>query len=745
MMLMTRRLSAETLSRLGLWVLLAYILLPFLYIWAGDTFETEAAAVIDHATVPMILGKRQFMVQTIALLSQWLQMAPFPVQRLMTIFCAVPSLWLIYLFVRRFHAITPLRFLLYSFAAPAWLVSLEIPSDTAPAFLLFLVALELALRSVWLLPVAALSAALAILYRGDALPIIGALPLTITVAAVWPRLTGGQGWGGWRELLSDPRLRRALIGAVSYFPLIYGALYLVCLPYKVTPLELIAQTLDEGASLIIPGEYRLDTWLKTFSIGWILLLPFYAGFILGEVRRSRWGWMRLWPVVPVAVYVYGYWNAICQPRYVIYIAPFLMVMTAEAIPFTIACLTRASRHGRKIFIVAAVLLVFNPLGPWLTSGRGNSDNWFERMSINMNGGRTYSPLFGGMLPAINFWRHQALRACMAVPIAATRDMIVSPDKDTVIAFVWAVEWWHYLATEVYFEHFKLKHRPFDRVDVLDRKGLGWHTLPYDPGRTHRVDDYSYNGKRTLEFYMGDGAVGLEKAQEALEHFMTVEVPSGRHAPVDFSRVQTIESWAMGSAFYPHYFNPSMMCLRATLGLGPAKDGRAAPTLLATGDIRKFNSSGSVLSAPEKAAQTKQLDERRQENKEWLDSIPDYEHRLYDRVQLIKNRQVSLERTQWLQFVVLLLAIIGSTWWFSQRKPESADRSARRTSSPWRRVRDLATRIGRRSSLAWRARRIEAKLRLMETSMGELDGDDLKTILAELREIRDDMERLAKAL
>ncbi len=527
------RSAADAVLLLGL---AGYAFLPLLYLWPGDGFESRVAWEIGHNLVSASFGRRAAIQLVLAYFSEWTGQAPWDIWCAVTVFAALTSTWLTYLFTRRFEPVSPGRFLLYAFVAPFWMTAVQTVGDSSIAYLFFVAALVLAIRSPWLLPVSALCAALAIAVRGDALPIIGCVPLVLLADA-------GHRGGDWR---------RALVAGAGFVILVMALGSLVLAPFRLTLVQAISAILADGQRYRVPLRDIGDSWLKVFSVGWVGLSPFFVAGVVRRFRKSSSSLLFLWPLLPILVFAWGYRYGMNQPRYVVYIAPFLMVLGVRAIRDALDVL---APKGRVLFGAVAVALVFNPLPVVAVRSDAPAWNLIARISENVNERHQYSYAFTGIFPAINYMYLRSFAACMRGIDQHTNNLLNS-DKGTLVVFLWGWDghnFWHQRALDEYYRYYGVVRRPLSGSDPF-------HLMHFQLARWPEIDmvEFSAGAKRTILLKM-DGRPS-SKAETAV---MAELLGDGRVAAGDLAE---IVSYSVNADYFPRYLRASERCSLRTLSL-----------------------------------------------------------------------------------------------------------------------------------------------------------------------------------
>jgi hypothetical protein len=720
-----RLFDAPVLKRVLTVLLIVYVLLPSFWIVPYEGFESRIIWESAHGIAQLNYGRRALMRFLLTHASEYFNISIWTLMAWSTALCGPIAIGLTYLVVRRFQAVSPLAFLLYAFVAPYWLISAQTLGDSSTAYLFFIMSIALALKSAWLMPLAGLAAGLAIGFRGDAMAIFGALPMALLGYAVKLRLEEGRYWNGLGDFLYDRKILMVLVQTGAFWIFLYLAGYIVGLPFKLDPIGLVRSIFaDIGAYEVLPF-WIVDSWLKVFTISWLVLLPFYVARTVQRARLSTWTLLELWPVVPILVYVYAYLLGMNQPRYVIYAAPFLMIMSIQAVDFMIATLRARLRWWRPLFIAGAVVLVFNPY-PILMNYRGlQSNNLIERVAYNQNEHHFYSFTFSGVMPYMNLKRALSFGYCESF-MKDTASNFLGSDKSTLIVFLNggdSVNFFHQYVIETFFQKYKIPYKPLSGGDPFSKK----ETRLY-PDKFDLVDDFSYAGKRVI-FFKLDSPRTKSNEQKFLTDFVNLHTgPGKRHAPIDFATVGPIIGFNIYGAYFPEYLNPPSRCLIDSYGLADGVNftSKAPPpenaAALAAAEplVRKRTTSEMML-------------ERKQQNQDWLETIPDYELRLYDRISTIKNRQVDHKRQNWLQTLLILAAIAGAACWI--HPPRNLNASLKQALGQFYRNAVMCYLL---ANISGQLRRLDSTLRRSETAAPEIEA-----LMAEIQATKAQIEKTMK--
>ncbi|OAN55101.1 hypothetical protein A6A05_00640 [Magnetospirillum moscoviense] len=292
-----------------------------------------------------------------------LQMQPWDVWHASIIIMAPVAFLFTYGFVRHFRPMNLGGFVVLTLAIPYWLITIQFPSDTTLGYPFVAAAYFFLVKRRLFLPLAAGLLIVAARARMDALPLAA-----VAVLILWIDRPD------WRRWFVD-----SLIFGLSY--LVIGQAVLMA--HGTTLLALLRNTLSLSQAMEFT-DWRTDIWSKTFTFNLVLVSP----FILFEAWRVRHepaavGRRLLW-VLPVLMYVYLWRNLTTSPRYLCYLAPFLMILTYDGFRGAVAFLRERLPFARCPWVVPALtaFVLFDPT-LHLVSLKGNSDNLAERTHRNI--------------------------------------------------------------------------------------------------------------------------------------------------------------------------------------------------------------------------------------------------------------------------------------------------------------------------------------------------------------------------
>lgn len=622
-----------------------YLFLPSILITPMEgALDTRLVWGIYEGTVAKMPARRAFLTNAIEFVTLRTGMPPWKVWIEFTFFAALASVFLTYLFVNHFRRTGPLAFLVGTLAVPYWALKVQFPSDNGAAFLFYVASILLAAKGRGWLPLAAAAAVVGIMVRADCFPVLGVAGLVI-----------------WMDRDS---WNKRIVDSVIFVGLSLIILEICLRAQGITTFYYIEHTLMQAGSIDMVISYgRADYLLKIFTINSVILAPFYVWYVVSEARSK--GIIGLiqttWPLVPIIVYIYAYWNAMVSPRYQIYSAPFLVLIVLNTWTFATEKLKKLRVFAWKPVIPAIVAFVlFNPIFHILYSNAdANSNNIVERFTHNYANKTMVPNVHTGLGPILSFIYRVNYQTCID-RLKSFYDGFLKSDKKNMIMYTFGADGYnhgHLFAIEAMYDHFGIDHRL--KINTTD-KGLR-QTF-------HRFDDVFsdiwrlYKSGKSL-IYVGAFSPGDEFESDLFRRFKRLE------PDIKFSPDQTYGSFRFNFnwGYYPSYLRSAGLCdvrVRTPVdvpGPYPAAATAQAGTKILYPNLPKAadgQAPAKAVANPPAAGDREAflLRQRGIENDLWLMSIPDYEMRLYDRIKRLNARTVDIVRLLVIGFVIALIAL-----------------------------------------------------------------------------------------
>ena len=510
--------------------------------------------------------------------------------------------------------------------------------DSNAGYLAVILAMFLATRSVLWTPVAAALVVLGTLCRADAFAAVGMIPLVLWAAALREYLYGSMR----PERLDVSALRRAIFGTAIFLAAFVVMFHFATRFFGTTAWDFVLGNAASADSLVIPWRWRADGVLKTFSLVWLVLLPVWLAEMIRKIRADRWSILRMWPLLPIIVYVFAYRYNLNQPRYIIYTAPCIIMVTIESMVVVSRYIKNIFGRNSEIAIVAvSIAFVFNPFVHLYFLRHGDvPNNFVNEISVANNEGEIYSYILTGPMPAINFLLRQRALACRNEFNKEIYDFFSSKDELKVF-FIYGSNTAGVLSHQVaegFHGFYHLPYRPLSEPSVHRRH----ITLP--AGRF--VEEFSAEDKKIALVFANDDPRSASVEDLAFRQYQAIS-PS--------TRISSMKSFILQERWYPRYFNANERC---DIDLG----GSAA---IAAAAVRraKVEAEGKPIGTPHLSSHLDAFElDRKMANARWLETIPDYEMRLYDHVTTLKNRMISVQRAIWGAALLVCAAIWAAAWW-----------------------------------------------------------------------------------
>jgi len=642
--------------------------------------------------------RRSFLQNILLTLSGLTHLAPWSIWSSLVLILTPVSFFLTFGFVRHFRPVTLPTFILLTLAVPFWLVVVQFASDTSLAYPLVIGACYLSIRRRWWLPLSALLITLAIRTRADALPFIGIIPMIIWMD---------------RGSLRD----RTLDSAIFLISFAASSEILLSL-HGVTPWQFLQSALGQSGSVIFT-DWNVDNFFKVFNVNYLIVLPF---IISGLYRsgRDRGIMHSLWLVIPIFLYLFAYRNLLTTPRYLTYVTPFILLLFIIGAEGALAWAGRFRwlRHPWAIPALVAILL-FNPLLHIISAQRDNSSNLTERFSLNTEK-MIYSRFSTGLLPGLNMIYKSNYAQCFRRIDGHIGEFLTS-NKPAMVFFAWGNDSENNLHHRVFagfYRHFNIPHDEAHTGTNLavTRRAWRFEDPEADP-EYHEVNAVSYQGKTLLMIKMRgyhSGADMFIREGRVLTRFMELAQTDQTAPKFQRSDFHKVVGYNLYTACYPRYLSAEHHCrIRDPYAAAvPASDGLPAvrAKLPEDWDFARTDPILPQLSAGDM--------ERKAANEVWLKTIPDYEHKLYDRVRRLNSGIISIQRSHWL-LVAIVLAGFGLLSWQIGRLKKGEPPSIG-VWALWKRQHRLARRVGRMEKTLRQAAKDGSDEQISEPVIDELE-------------------------
>lgn len=641
-------------------IAVVYLFLPLLIVLPVEGYETRLLweGIEGFLYTGDLAIRRAFIQQITTFFGNALHVNPWTIWQAIVVVGSPISFLFTYLFVRHFRQISFPHFVLCALAIPSWIVVTQFASDTSLAYPFVTGALYFATRGKFWGLLSGLFVIFAMRARPDAILFLVIIPFVIWVD---------------RKTLRESFIDGALfvLGAV-------GVAAATLAFYGQTLNHYLISALGQSG-MVFPFGWTFDILMKVFTFNSVLVAPFYLIKLFRDAREKKLLSVA-WVFIPIIMYVYAYRNVLVTPRYIVYVTPFILIFFYDGARAAIETVRqwRPFKHWLVLPGFIAVLL-FNPLFHIASLG-GNSESLAERLSRNYEK-MIYARLHTGLVPGLNLIYKEIFYSCFRKLDGYIEDFLASPYRGTVLfAFGNDSEnTAHHRVLQTYMYHFGI---PFSPEMTGKNLPIKHDVTLLDDGRARpgqEINTFTYQGKTFVLIKMRGPLHAMSElpASEnwALNQFLALSQQGPD--PLKTGDLYKVVSFNLLASYYPKWLTKQGHCewrpyvfsppSKAVATPAPAAPTSEAPQPAMSADIARNaplpkSRIATLIEQPPQpppiGAEEERL--RKLENDRWLQSMPDFEMRLYERLRQTTKKVVTVERGL-AGLAILILAVAGAGW------------------------------------------------------------------------------------